>query len=115
MSKSTPVLLPATRRLLADVGENLHLARLRRGYSAELVSQRAGMTRPTLRAIERGAPSVAIGAYVSVLQALGLVNDIAALGRDDVLGRKLEDAQLLSARRPSAQRTGSRVARRSDE
>ncbi len=56
------------------------------------------MTRPTLRAIERGEPGVTLGSYANVLHCLGLDRDLAFVGRDDQLGRKLQDAVLTPAR-----------------
>jgi transcriptional regulator with XRE-family HTH domain len=94
MPRTTTAPLPAVRRALAELGRNVRLARLRRKLSAELLAERAGMTRPTLRAIERGEPSVALGAVANVLHSLGLEGDLRLLARDDELGRKLQDAEL---------------------
>jgi transcriptional regulator with XRE-family HTH domain len=84
---------------LLDLGSRIRLARQRRGFSAALVAERAGMSRPTLRGIERGDAGVTIGAIANVLHSLGLVDDLAAIARDDVLGRKLDDARLGPTRR----------------
>ena len=99
---------PVVRRLLKGLGENIRLARLRRGFSMELVAERAGMSRPTLRAIENGEPGVTFGSYANVLHSLGLHEDLALVARDDELGRKLQDAGLPTRRRaPKRSKTAS--------
>lgn len=94
MPRTIPPLLPKLSRLLAQVGVNLKQARLRRSYSAEIVAERSGITRRTLQRVEQGDPAVALGIYARVLQALGLVEDLAVLARDDALGRRLQDLDL---------------------
>lgn len=98
--KKTSVLFPQQERHLAQLGENLKFARLRRKLSAEMVAERAGISRATLVKIEQGSPSVAMGHYASVLNTLGLGQDIARLASDDDLGRKLQDAELSRKRAP---------------
>jgi transcriptional regulator with XRE-family HTH domain len=90
---------PRVGRLLTELGQNVRLARQRRKLSAELVAERAGMSRPTLRAVERGDAGVTLGAVANVLHSLGLVDDLARVARDDELGRTLEDAQLQAKQR----------------
>jgi transcriptional regulator with XRE-family HTH domain len=99
MGRTTITPLPSLQRRLTAVGENLRLARLRRKLSATQIAERAGISRPTLRAIEQGDPSVSFGAYASVLFCLGLEQDLEALANDDELGRKLQDAELTIKRR----------------
>ncbi|MEP2670460.1 MAG: helix-turn-helix transcriptional regulator [Cyclobacteriaceae bacterium] len=89
------VLMPKTEKMLADMGENIKLARLRRKLSTDQVAERANISRPTLWAIEKGSGSVAIGAYAQVLFVLGLEKDLLKVAGDDPLGRKLQDAKLL--------------------
>ena len=95
MSKKEIILLPKKKRILDRLGENIKLARLRRKLSAEQIAQRANISRPTLAAIEKGSPSVSMGYYFLVLDVLGLENDFLLLAKDDVLGRKLQDASIL--------------------
>lgn len=97
--KETVILLPKAQKLLNDLGENIKLARLRRKLSAGQVAERAGISRSTLWQIEKGKPSVAMGAYFQVLFIMGLEKDFLKLGADDELGRKLQDIGLLVKKR----------------
>jgi transcriptional regulator with XRE-family HTH domain len=90
--------LPKHQRLLAGVGENLRLARLRRRLSAAMVAERAGISRSTLRALESGSTGCSLGAFLQVLVVLGLDEDLAAVARDDEFGRRLQDAGLTESR-----------------
>ncbi len=94
MGRKGPALLPKDRRLLHHLGERIRLARLRRDLSAGKVAERAGISRPTLSALENGSPSVSLGTLLQVLMVLGLEKDLNLLARDDELGRKLQDAGL---------------------
>ncbi len=94
-----PVSPTRMRRLLEQVGVNLELARRRRRDSVQTVAQRAGISRKTLYRVERGDPAVSLGIYARVLQALRLEQDLAKLAADDELGRKLQDAGLVTPRR----------------
>ncbi len=104
MGRKAVAVLPQTQQLLSEVGEQIRLARLRRRLPSELVAERAKLSRATLTAIEKGAPSVAIGAYAAVLQALGgLERDLLLIARDDELGRKLQDLSLPQRQRAPRQ------------
>ena len=92
-------LLPKQERMMRSLGENLHLARLRRDLSSEQVAERAGISRNTLIKIEKGDEGVAIGMYFRVLIVLGLQDDLLLIARDDILGRKLQDAGLTTPKR----------------
>jgi len=95
MKTKSQILLPKVQKSLVELGENIKLARLRRKFSAEQVAERANISRPTLLSIEKGLPSVSIGAIVNVLFVLGLEKDIMEVAKDDKLGRRLQDASLI--------------------
>jgi transcriptional regulator with XRE-family HTH domain len=82
-------------KIIKELGENIKLARLRRKFSAVQVSERAGISRNTLYEIEKGNPKVSMGNYANVLSVLGLENDLELIAKDDILGRKLQDAKLI--------------------
>lgn len=94
--KQQLVLLPKAQKVLNDLGENIKLARLRRKLNTTQVAERAGISRSNLWKIEKGTPTVAMGAYFQVLFVLGLEKDFLKLGADDPLGRKLQDAGLIT-------------------
>lgn len=82
------------------MGEQIKLARLRRNLTAELVAQRAGISRASLWKVENGDPSVAMGIYAAVLHALGgMDSDLLLVAKDDELGRKMQDLNLLTRKR----------------
>lgn len=95
MRTKKQILFPKHVRLLAQMGENIKLARKRRKLTTTQVAERAGIARSTLYLVEKGDGSVALGAYFNVLRTLGLQEDFLKLGADDVFGRKLQDIELL--------------------
>ena len=95
VSRKKQTLFPKHLKLLEQMGENIKLARKRRKLTAIQVAERADIVRTTLYQIEKGNPSVAIGAYFNVLRVLGLQDDFLKLAADDELGRKLQDLELL--------------------
>ena len=99
MGKKTATQTPKLIALLKVLGENIRLARRRRRLSTTMLAERAGMTRMTLRAIERGEPTVSLGAYANVLFSLGLEKDLSTVAQDDELGRKLQDAGLARSKK----------------
>lgn len=99
MKGTKTILLPRLTRILEEMGENIKLARLRRKLTAEQVSERAGISRSTLWQVEKGLPSVSLGTYAQVLFVLGLEKDLQLIAKDDVLGRKLQDAGLTVGQR----------------
>ena len=92
-------LFPKIINTLKILGENIKTARLRRKISMEQIAERAGISRATVWAVEKGSPSVSIGTYIQILFILGLDKDILQVAADDELGRKLQDAELLTKKR----------------
>jgi transcriptional regulator with XRE-family HTH domain len=97
--KTAPAILPKNLKILNVLGEQIQLARLRRKFSAEQVAERAGISRKTVYNIEQGIPTVAIGSYLQVLFVLGLEKDLSMVAATDPLGRKLQDAGIMTGKR----------------
>ena len=101
MPRKQPPLVQAATARLADLGDRMRLARLRRNFSAQTVAARARISRVTLYRAEQGLPSVAIGTIYRILQVLGLERDLDAVAADDRVGRRLQDLGLPDRRRAS--------------
>lgn len=97
MKKS--VLLPKESRIIKVIGENLKLARLRRKMTAEMLAERANISRSTLWSLESGTSNISITSLLQVLSVLGLEKDLLLIAKDDLLGRKLQDANLTTPKR----------------
>lgn len=95
MNSKKQIIFPKYNLLLEKLGENIKLARKRRKLTTLQVAERANVSRSTLYLIESGNPGVAMGAYFNVLRVFGLQDDFLKLAADDVLGRKLQDIELL--------------------
>ena len=106
MGKKAVTVLPSTERIPNTMGEQIKLARLRRQLSAELIAERAGISRATLWSVEKGSPSVAIGIYAAVLHALNnLDKDLLLVAKDDEFGRKMQDLNMqVKKRAPKGER-----------
>ena len=96
-SRRRAVVFPRQQRILDQLGENIELALKRRHISQELLHQRTGISKPTLRRIIRGDSTVSIGYYMIVLSVLGLENDLGMVASDRVLIGKLESIAKLKS------------------
>jgi transcriptional regulator with XRE-family HTH domain len=89
---------------LAQLGARLRAARLARDESMAVFAQRLGVSVPTLRAMERGADTVAIGYWANALWALDRISEL-----DAVL---VPAESLLDIARRAGQRSRQRASRR---
>ena len=49
--------------------------------------------------MNKGGSNISIGIYLQVMSVLGLADDMKQIALDDVLGRKLQDAELKTPKR----------------
>lgn len=75
--------MPDTQQALVKMGANIRKARLRRNLNAEYIAEQANISADTLSSIEKGVPTVSIGAYAAVLAALELDKDIQLIALDE--------------------------------
>src|SRR6185436_87686 len=83
-------------RALRKLGHDIRDARRRRRIPVAILAERASSSRMTLNRIEKGDPRVSIGAYATVLFALGMADRLADVAdpRHDSLGLELEEEHL---------------------
>jgi transcriptional regulator with XRE-family HTH domain len=72
MPAPSPTVGKTAAKALRELGARVRSRRKQLGLSAIATAEAAGMSRVTLHRIEKGEPSVAMGAYMSALDALGL-------------------------------------------
>jgi transcriptional regulator with XRE-family HTH domain len=91
---------------IKELGYRVRLARTRRGMSMAELAAKAGINRNTLNALELGRPGVAIGAYVTILWALGLDKTLEGVAHPDAdtHGKTLE-----ASRRPARVRKSQKA------
>ncbi len=75
------------QKILATLGENIKLARLRRKLSIRSMAERAGIA------------TVSLGNYLQVLSILRLEDDLLLLADKDPIGRQIQDAGLIVKKR----------------
>lgn len=97
---------PAVAAALAELGEDLAVARKRRRESRQVWAQRLGVSVPTLTRMERGDPSVAAGIYATALWMIGRAGAIAELASPALdhgaLEQEVQQARRRSQRRPAS-------------
>lgn len=91
--------LSQTVNAVQVLGQQLAAARRRQRRTAAEVAERAGVTRVTLRRVERGDPAVAVGIYFEVATVLA-VPLFGREGRDlaELAAQGKRDLALLPAR-----------------
>ena len=76
MPSATSPVLPVAQERLALLGERLRATRKRQRVSAVAAAEAAGISRVTLHRIERGEPTVTMGAWMAAASVLGLAFDL---------------------------------------
>jgi transcriptional regulator with XRE-family HTH domain len=93
MPRNKIVLLPKNKKI-KNRRRKIKLASLCRKLITAKVSEHVGVSRSTLSSIENGSSAVSLRIVLQFLLVLGLKKDLLLLAEDDVLGRKLQDANL---------------------
>lgn len=77
---------PKVKRALSKLGADIALARKKRSLTSLMMAERLGVAKSTYLKIEKGDPTVAMGAYAMALFVLGFdvaLGEIADPRRDD--------------------------------
>ncbi|MCD8525044.1 MAG: helix-turn-helix domain-containing protein [Gammaproteobacteria bacterium] len=83
-------------KALRKLGQDINDARRRHRITAQLMAERAGLSRSTVGKIEKGDPTTSMGSYGAVLFVLGMEKRLGDLvdSMHDLIGRRLEDEKL---------------------
>ena len=94
------VSITVSAHALVDLGGRLHAARIAGNQTMAVLAARLGVSVPTLRDMERGAPTVQIGTWINALWALDRLEELAGVlaERASLLDRARE------AKRPQRKR-----------
>lgn len=94
-SNASAALPPQAQRALSKLGQDLRIARERRGESLRAWAARASISVPTLQRLESGDPTVGVGVYATVLWLAGKVQHLAEIAdpQHDVQALSLDIAR----------------------
>lgn len=95
MARKTVVLSLETKLAIEKMGVRIKKARLRRNVLTEALAELVGISKGTLSSIEKGEPTVSIGAYATVLNAVDMIKDLELVavdreGRKNYQGMRLQ-------------------------
>lgn len=96
MSKIEEVMPTSLKRAIRKLGHDINTARRRRKLTVAMMTQRAGISKPTYLRVEKGDPNVSFGIYCMVLFALGeagRISELLDISRDET-GLLLDEARL---------------------
>jgi transcriptional regulator with XRE-family HTH domain len=85
----------AVRQAIRELGELIRLGRRERRFTQEELAERTGVSRMTVVRMEKGAPEVAVGHYLTAAWILGLPvlawSDFAGMRAESSLAPYLEN------------------------
>ena len=92
------------KRAIEKLGEDLRMARLRRGMSMADLAERTGSSERTLMRLEKGDPGVRIGLVAEIMAVLGSLDRLVNLmdWRHDDIGQALAQEKLPKRARSSS-------------
>ena len=101
MARKALTLSSSTEKILEKMGNRIRRARLRRNISIEELAQKATIGKSTLSLIEKGKPTVSIGAYAVVLAELELDEGFELIAVDEIGKKQFWDQNLQRRERAS--------------
>lgn len=93
------------KEALAQLGEQIRMARKRRRWTIAELAKKIGVSSPTIIALEKGEPTVSVGLLVSTLWTLGLETELRNLANPN----DIEGIKLMNTRLPKKIRTSKRT------